>query len=185
MLVAFKLVVKADHFGAAAEPGSFKYLREQVYFGVPAFYPVIGLNMFKRLFFCFFYPLSLAGPKYVRLIFRDSIQLRRPQADLPFRLKSLCPSRRRSVRPAGSSCYCLLDPENLHTSEGRAGNVFASSFIFLRFLFSQPHIAISDLLLALIFNKTPLPSQESGNIFDNSQNIRSHKSNSGIAGTFC
>lgn len=53
MFVAFKLVVKADHFGAAAEPGSFKYLREQVYFGVPAFYPVIGLNMFKRLFFFF------------------------------------------------------------------------------------------------------------------------------------
>lgn len=58
MLVAFKLVVKADHFGAAAEPGSFKYLREQVYFGVPAFYPVVGLNMFKCfLFFLFFSPL--------------------------------------------------------------------------------------------------------------------------------
>lgn len=59
MLVAFKLVVKADHFGAAAELGSFKYLREQVYFGVPAFYPVVGLNMFKRLIFFVFFPSPL------------------------------------------------------------------------------------------------------------------------------
>lgn len=144
MLVAFKLVVKADHFGAAAEPGSFKYLREQVYFGVPVFYPVVGLNMFKCLnvfcFFCFF-PLSLAGPKYVQLIFRDSIQLRRPQSDLPFRLKSLCPSRRRSVRPAGSSCYCLLDPENLHTSEGTSGQRLCEQFYFSRF-FCFPNLTL-------------------------------------------
>lgn len=44
-------VVNADHFGAAVELESFKYLREQVYFGAPAFYLMVGLNMFKG-FFC-------------------------------------------------------------------------------------------------------------------------------------
>lgn len=45
--------MNADHFGAAVELESFKYLREQVYFGAPAFYLMVGLNMFKGFFLLF------------------------------------------------------------------------------------------------------------------------------------
>lgn len=102
----------------------------------------------------------------MQLIFRDPIQWRRPQADLPFCLKWLCPSRRRSVRPAGSSCYCLSDPENLHTSEGRAANVFASTLLFSSgFCFPNLGLQFQTLFAGINIEQNPFARvEESRNV---------------------
>lgn len=143
MLVAFKVVVKADHFGAAAEPGSFKYLREQVYFGVPAFYPVVGLNMLKCfLFFLFFFPPS---PLQDRNTCSSFSGIQSSCADLRLTFHSVL---NRSAQADGVLCgqpvaavIVYLTLKICTHLKGRAGNVFASSFIFLRF-FCCPNLTL-------------------------------------------